>query len=229
MLRATLCFSLTFATALPARAEGLDTVDENVLVARVPLAAVEGGPRRWQAAAGGALLVHDAPSDRAPVIEGLADGTILDNLGCTMADDRVWCEVQTLRGKLRGYSAAEHLHPARGADGAVPMGTDDSPRRAAKGDFDARSEIACAQIRDQRMEQCTVGVARGTGGDATVVARFSNGFRRTLRFVHGEFISANATMSGVGTDVDWQLDGDLHRIRVDDQRYELDDAFIFGG
>jgi len=46
--------------------------------------------------------------------------------------------------------------------------------------------------------------------------------------MQGEFTRASATMSGVGTDVDWQLANEVYAIRVDDQRFELPSAFVLG-
>ena len=71
-------------------------------------------------------------------------------------------------------------------------------------------------------------MARGGGGDATVVATFSNGFARSLYFRNGDFLRANATMSGVGTDTEWTLKAGVYLIRVDDQRFELPEDFLFG-
>jgi len=85
--------------------------------------------------------------------------------------------------------------------------------------FDTR--IACSQERGQALGECTVRVTFEEGGVTTVIARFANGFSRSLRFERGEFVRADATMSGSGTDTDWQLERGLHRIRVDDQRYEV--------
>ncbi|MEM7635371.1 MAG: hypothetical protein AAF299_12470, partial [Pseudomonadota bacterium] len=59
------------------------------------------------------------------------------------------------------------------------------------------------------------------------VVTFPNGFARNLYFVHGEFVRASATMSGVGTDMDWRLQNGRYFIRVDDQRYELPTTLIF--
>ena len=172
--------------------------------------------------------MHNAPAADARVVETLADGAILSNLGCKRAGIHVWCNVKPLRGRTRGYVAAEFLRPARAPDGTVPTGADDSARRARQGDFDVSGHIACAQIRDQPMSECAFGVARGTGGDATVVVTFSNGFKRTLFFTHGEFDSADPSMSGGGFDTDWRTEDGLHIIRVEDQRYALPDAAVFG-
>ena len=192
-------------------------------------AAEDGGPRRWQVSAPDGVEMHASPAPDARAIATLADGAILANLGCVPAGGRVWCKVRPLHGRARGFVAADVLHPARGPDGTVPMGADDSARRAGRGDFDASGTLSCAQVRGQPMDRCTFGVSRGTGGDATLVVTFSNGFKRTLFFAHGAFISADATMSGTGFDTDWRREGERHIIRVDDQRYTLRHAEVFGG
>lgn len=230
MLRMTFCAIAGVAIALHAWAQDRTSHNEGAGSEVMRVVAPEaGGPRRWQVAARNGIEMQASPGLDAPVIGMLADGAILSNLGCESAGGQVWCKVRPLHGRVRGYVAANFLHPARGPDGTVPMGADDSARRAGRGDFDASGTLACAQVRGQPMGQCRFGAARGTGGDATVVVTFSNGFKRTLFFAHGRFISANATMSGSGFDTDWRMEGDLHFIRVDDQRYTLPDAAIFGG
>ncbi|HIC80698.1 MAG TPA: SH3 domain-containing protein [Kiloniellaceae bacterium] len=188
----------------------------------------DGGPRRWQVTARDGTEMRASPASDAPVIDLLADGAILSNLGCEANGSQVWCKVRPLHGRTRGYVVAEFLRPARGPDGTVPIGVDDSALRAGRGDFDASGTLSCAQVRGQPLGECAFGIARGTGGDATVVVTFSNGFKRTLFFAHGRFISADATMSGTGFDTDWRFEDGLHLIRVDDQRYALSDAAVFG-
>ena len=229
MRRAILCATAALAISLHACARDQTTESEGPATETPTAAAEDGGPRRWQVTAGGGVRMHDAPAVDAAVVETLADGAILSNLGCARAGNRVLCKVQALRGRDRGYVDAASLQPARGPDGTVPMGSDGSLLRARNGDFDASGHIPCAQVRGEPMGECRVDVARGGGGDATVVVTFSNGFKRMLSFIHGEFIRADTTMSGSGFDTDWHLDGRLHIIRVDDQRYELPDAVIFGG
>ena len=93
--------------------------------------------------------------------------------------------------------------------------------------FDATGTMTCAQEKDQPMGECAYGVLRGEDGTATVVVTFPNGFSRKLFFEDGEFVKADATMSGNGTDTDWET-RTIHSIRVDDQRYELEEEAIFG-
>ena len=149
-------------------------------------------------------------------------------MGCTEGVDAIWCDVRPFRGGARGFVPAAHLRPATGPDGVVPTGQDASKSRARKRDFDATGQIACAQEQGQSFGTCKASVARGDGGDATLVVTFPNGFARELFFVHGEFVRASATMSGVGTDKAWRLEGGTHLIRVDDQRFEIPRNFVFG-
>jgi len=215
-------FALTVSAEERSSAKG---IEEN---SQLPLLPAEVGPRRWQVKTGRTLNVRKAPSDDAKVIVILDAGVVLSNRGCERIEDRVWCDVSTLRKQQRGHVPAAALEPAIGPDGTMPVGVDDSPARARAGSFDAEGRIPCAQERGQVMGECTAGVARGSGGDATIVVSFANGFARTLTFVHGEFVSASATMSGTGSDNDWSEDDGLHRIRVDDQRYELSAELISG-
>ena len=99
--------------------------------------------------------------------------------------------------------------------------------RAKSGDFDARGEARCAQEAGQSLETCDVAVARAVGS-AAVVVTFPNGFARTLTFKDRQFLRGSATMSGVGTDTDWSLSSGVFSIRVDDQRFELPEALVFG-
>ncbi|MEM8697592.1 MAG: hypothetical protein AAGF44_00380 [Pseudomonadota bacterium] len=185
----------------------------------------DGGARRWEVVADSATL-HAAPG--ASVIEDLGRGAVLSNMGCSKKAADLWCHVRPFRGGQPGFVRADRLAPAEGPDGITPVGVDDSRRRAGRGDFDASGRVPCAQERGQALGQCKLGVSRGQGGDATLVATFPNGFARRLFFVHGVFISASATMSGVGRDVDWRLEDGTHLIRVDDQRFEIPNALIFG-
>lgn len=217
-----LCASLIFATMAntPSRAE--PDLDEIMLQAPK-----NGGPRRWEVV-GNTLTIYRTPSADAAKVGVLAKGDILSNSGCSKEKGQIWCEVRSIRNGARGHARAVQLAPARGPDGTVPMGVDRSKRRALKGDFDATRDIPCAQEQGQALGRCRAAAAHGGGGDATVIVTFPNGFARHLYFVHGEFVRANATMSGVGTDIDWRLEKQRHILRVDDQRFELPNILVFG-
>ncbi|MET1415469.1 hypothetical protein ABVF61_24570 [Roseibium sp. HPY-6] len=186
----------------------------------------EGGPRRFEVATIKAAL-HEAPSSGSKLIDTVEQGTVFLNMGCDGSADQTWCAVRPFRGGAKGYIRSSDLQAARGPDGNVPVGEDTSKGRAGKRDFDAEVTIACAQERGQALGTCSAAVSRDVGGDATIVVTFANGFERKLYFVHGEFVRASATMSGVGRDIDWRLQNGVHMVRVDDQRFELPDPFVF--
>lgn len=187
----------------------------------------DGGVRRWETAAAETGIFRE-PAEKSERVTALGEGEILQNRGCSEKSGVTWCDVRSLRGDVRGYAQAGQLRPAKGPDGIVATGLDDSRQRAGKRDFDADAVVPCAQEQGQALGKCNAAVARGLGGDATVVVTFQNGFVRKLYFLHGEFVKASATMSGVGTDMDWRLEKAVHHVRVDDQRFELPDRFVFG-
>ncbi len=111
--------------------------------------------------------------------------------------------------------------------GAAQAAGATSADRARAGDFDASGPVACAMNPGEAMGTCTAHVARGAG-EVTAVVAFGNGFRRTLFFEGGAFVAGDATMSGTGRDTEWQARDGLHLIRVDDQKFEIPDALLFG-
>jgi hypothetical protein len=78
------------------------------------------------------------------------------------------------------------------------------------------------------MDTCAAAVARVGDIAAAVVVTFPNGFARTLLFEEEVFVRGNPTMSGVGTDTDWHLSDSMYFVRVDDQRFQLPEALVFG-
>ncbi|MCA8966074.1 MAG: META domain-containing protein [Planctomycetes bacterium] len=199
--------------------------------AAVPAAPEHGGPRNWEVTreVTGALNMRERPSTAAPVVARLRPGTILDNLGCQRAEGRAWCDVQPLGGGPRGYVAATYLRPAISPDGSAAMGPDDSALRAGQGRFDATGPLPCAFADGQPMGQCEFGVARAGGGYATVVVKRPDGRTRAIFFRLGRPIGADVAESEGRRDFSATKDGDLHRIRIGPERYEIPDAVVLGG
>ena len=189
--------------------------------------AADGGYRYFEVVADEAPLLSDASSASAPR-DVLSRDALLSNRGCITEKNSVWCDVVSLEGKNKGFVDASHIQPAPGADGSSPKGPDNSKARARKKDFDFDGEIKCAQVEGESLGKCRIQIARAGGGDATAVVTFSNSFKRELYFRLGEFLRANTTMSGVGRDIDWALQGDMYTLRVDDQRFEIPAAFVLG-
>jgi len=193
----------------------------------VPASPENGGPRNWEVTR--TLNLREQPSTASRVLATYRPGTILDNLGCQRAEGRAWCDVQQLGGGPRGYVAAEVLRPAISPDGSAAMGPDDSALRAGQGQFDATGPLPCAFATGQPMGQCEFGVARAGGGYATVVVRKPDGRTRAIFFRMGRPIGADVAESEGRKDFRATKQGDLHRIQVGKERYEIADAVILGG
>lgn len=97
--------------------------------------------------------------------------------------------------------------------------------RAQSGVFAASGDVACAQNPFDALGTCSADVARD-GDHAVVAITFPSGFTRMLMFEDGTFLRGNTTMSGVGTDTEWELADGLYRIRVDDQRFEIPETLV---
>lgn len=193
----------------------------------VAAAPENGGPRNWEVVR--TLNMREQPSTSARILATYRPGTILDNLGCQRAQGRAWCDAQQLGGGPRGYVAAEYLRPAISPDGSAALGPDDSALRAGQGQFDASGPLPCAFAAGQPMGQCEFGVARAGGGYATVVIKKPDGRTRAIFFRMGRPIGADVSESEGRHDFQATKDGDLHRIRVGNERYEIPDAVVFGG
>jgi len=195
--------------------------------ALLPASPENGGPRNWEVAA--ALNLREQPSTSSGILASYRRGTILDNLGCQRAQGRAWCDVQQLGGGPRGYVAAEYLRPAISPDGSAAMGPDDSALRAGRGEFDASGPLPCAFAAGQEMGDCEFGVARAGGGYATVVVKKPDGRTRAIFFRMGRPLGADVSESEGHLEFSTTKDGDVHRIRIGDERYEIVDAIVFGG
>ncbi len=196
----------------------------------VPASPADGGPRRFEVTGITTSLNLRAAADTgSEVLASLKPGQILTNLGCEKDADRVWCQVQPMEGGPVGYAAADYLTPARGPNGDVPTGYDDSAERAGAGDFDATGEVPCATAPGQPMTRCPFGVARGTGGDGTVVITRPDGTKRAIFFVQGQAVSADTSQADGYPPFSARREADLSFVRVGDERYEIVDAIVLGG
>lgn len=209
---------------------GAGTLERKAVTTDVPAGPEDGGTRNWEVVGvSSALNLREQPSTTAKIIARLPPGSILDNLGCRLAEDRVWCDVQPLGGGPRGYAAAEYLQPAVSPDGSVATGPDDSALRAGQGDFDATGTFPCAQYAGQPTGQCKFGVSRAGGGYATVVIKKPNGRTRAIFYRMGRPIGADTSQADGYPEFRAVKEGDLHMIRIGDERYEIPDAVPLGG
>lgn len=159
------------------------------------------------------MPIHAAPDGASEVVGGAFSGQVLRNDGC----EGNWCRVTTLDTSISGWGELHYLEAS------------DSALRAGQRVFDAVGPVPCAQGMGAPMTDCAMGVARDGGGTATVVVTKPDGIPRVLFFTDGAFVSSDTSEAGGGFESAATRDGDLTRITVDDERYEITDAVIFGG
>jgi len=104
----------------------------------------------------------------------------------------------------------------------------DAKSSGGTADHNMSDSIACAQETGEALGQCSYRIDRNDKGKTTVTVVFANGFKRRLFFRNGAFVKASTTMSGTGSDTDWSLKDGTHKIRVDDQRYEVPETLTAG-
>ena len=197
---------------------------------RVPAAPEDGGPRNWEVSGASRVLnLRQQPSATAAIVAHFVPGTILDNLGCQRAEGRIWCDVQQFGGGPRGYVAAEFLKPALSPDGSVATGPDNSALRAGQGKFDATGSVPCALRAGEPMGQCEFGVARAGGGYATVVVKKPDSRTRAIFFRMGRPIGADTSQADGYGEFRATKQGDLHRVRIGNECYEIPHAVVLGG
>lgn len=104
-----------------------------------------------------------------------------------------------------------------------------SSERAGQGQFDANGQVPCSQSQGQPMTSCNFGVARDSGGSATVAVTRPDGRKRFIFFEKGKAISADLSQTDGNMRFHATKDGDLYIIEAGDERYEIPEAVIFGG
>lgn len=101
--------------------------------------------------------------------------------------------------------------------------------RAGQGQFDARGPIPCSQYAGQPMTQCQAAVARDPGGTATIVVTRPDGRTRAIFFEKGKAISADLSQADGSMHFRSTKRGDVYNIEAGNERYEIVEAFVFGG
>jgi len=107
--------------------------------------------------------------------------------------------------------------------------TENSAVRAGQGKFDATGKRPCAQAKGQPMGQCPFGVARDSGGTATVSITLPDGRKRAIFFENGKAIGADLSQADGNMDFSYTKEADLYIINAGNERYEIPEAVIYGG
>lgn len=183
-----------------------------------------GGPDYWRVSGVGgnaALNLRDGPSTRYPVIGIFRNGDVLQNRGCRLTGQERWCRIRATGTGLTGWVAGRYLVetapprlPAVPEGGPVGNGTP----------FDATGYVACATLVGEHMRQCPFGVIRQGPGNAGVWIALGDGRERHLLFEAGRVVAADSADA-----MEYEKSGDLFRVRVGDERYEIVGAVVDGG
>jgi hypothetical protein len=101
--------------------------------------------------------------------------------------------------------------------------------RAGQGQFDARGPVKCAMRAGQPMRDCQAAVARDPGGTATMVITRPDGRKRVIFFENGNPVSADLSQADGNMEFRGSKGGDVYYIEAGDERYEIIEAFVYGG
>lgn len=105
-----------------------------------------------------------------------------------------------------------------------------SSERAGQGQFDARGPAPCVMRSGQPKQQCQAAVARDPGGTATVVVTRPDGRTRAIFFERGKAIGADLSQAdGSQRFHATKSKNGVYNIEAGHERYEIVEAFVFGG
>lgn len=129
------------------------------------------------------------------------------------------CEILSFKAPDSGRAAT--------SAGGAPRAS--ASERAGQGQFDARGALPCAQQPGQPMGQCQASVARDPGGTATVRVTRPDGRTRFIFFERGTAIGADLSQADGNMNFRSTKRGDVYFIEAGNERYEVIEAFVFGG
>ncbi len=101
--------------------------------------------------------------------------------------------------------------------------------RAGQGKFDATGQIPCSRNIGQPIGQCSFGVARDRGGNASIRVEIDKGRYRFISFKNGKPIGADLSQADGDMRFSSKKEGDLFFIRAGKERFEIPEAVVFGG
>lgn len=104
-----------------------------------------------------------------------------------------------------------------------------SSERAGQGQFDANGPVPCTMRAGQPMRECQAAVARDPGGTAMVVVTRPDGRTRFIFFENGKAVGADLSQADGSQHFRASKGGDIYKIEAGNERYEIIEAFVFGG
>lgn len=178
---------------------------------------LSGGPDYWSVAnlaANDTLNVRAGPGAGHEVVGRRVNGDRVRNLGCRMAGDSRWCQIEadagrTFVGWVNGRYLVESAYAPQ--NGVV--------------NSQASGHVPCSIAAGQPTTQCPFRATHGGNGNASVWIEMSAGRERYIEFKAGE-----PAGSDPGLAVSFERLGDLTLIRIGGvERYDIPDAVVFGG
>lgn len=172
------------------------------------------------------------PGEAEALFRGEVSGDTME-VRTSQSGDYLIQVFQNRAAARRGERSEFTLHVA--VTGGAPGGQaaapprQDSVTRAGAGAFDATAEIPCAVGTGAPMGRCPAGVARGPGGEATVLVTLPDGRKRALFFERGRLAGTDASQADGAGRPQVSREADLNIIRLGRERYEVPDAFVQGG
>jgi hypothetical protein len=94
--------------------------------------------------------------------------------------------------------------------------------------YNATGNIPCSMPSGQPVGSCPFGVIRKGNGNATVTVTKPDGRTRAIFFENGKAIGADISQADPG-DFGASRESDVTVIHIDNERYDIPDAVIFGG
>jgi hypothetical protein len=138
----------------------------------------------------------------------------------------------TYTAKDKSIGGCEILSFAPPAGHSAAAGSSQRPsasERAGQGRFDARGPVDCAERPGQPMRQCQAAVARDPGGTATIVVTRPDGRKRSINFEKGNPVSADLSQADGNMNFRGSNRGGVYFIEAGNERYQIVEAFVFGG
>lgn len=160
------------------------------------------------------------------------NGSVSDNQyeGVLPATGDYRIRVYLMRSAARRGEVADYrLEVIAGAPpAAVPASGKTTDALVAGTPYHATGSIPCAMAPAQPMGSCTFGVIRKGGGSGSVTVTGPDGRVRTIVFEAGTARRAEGAPAGAEA-FRATKQGDLNRVEIGDERYEIPDAAVFGG
>lgn len=195
-----------------------------------PAKAQDAGPDLWEVRGLSTTLnLRVAPSIGAEVLMRFVPGERLAGLGCRTVEGREWCEVEAAGGGPRGFVLRDFLRAVPGSAAAAAVDAGPATNSKGQGAFDATGQLACAAPAGLPLGDCAFGVIRRQGGEALLSVSLPDGGLRLIRFADGIAVAADGEAAAAPGAFRAVRQGDLHRIFVGDERFEISQDALFGG